>query len=504
MRISELARRYAGNRDAVVVVVDAAGRRQEITHAGLAERVAALAEALVGAGVRARHVVGIQARNSIEWIVWDLAVSTAGAVVQAFPAEMAIGDADAFLAEHGLALLVTDDPPAAHPAVLRPDETPAATQVLPRSARPIDDAGVHTLVYSSGTSGQLKGLLIGRRGSERAVDRFLDLFRQTGEDKLLLFLPLANYQQRLLVYGCLWTGADVVLVPYDQVFAAMNAERPTIVLCPPLFYDAALRQSAESGGGRSLGEFLGGRIRIAITGMAPIRRATLDAFRDAGVNLLEAYGMTEYGLIARNTPDAYRIGTVGRLIDPEAVEIQPDGELLVRSAVPLCLGYFQAEAETARQTFLTDGAIATGDIGELDEDGFLRLIGRKKDAIPLGDGRKIHPAEIESLLAAVDGIAEVVVVATPGSHRLGALVTPVAPGNARLRMEIANAVERINEAVESPRRVTTLVFNRQSLHSDPRLLTKNLKLSRPAAAAYFAERLDAPGTSPAVTLPDPA
>lgn len=492
MRISELADRYTGNRDGVVVDVDAAGRRREITHAELAERVDALAETLVSAGVRTRHVVGIQAQNSIEWIVWDLAVIAAGAVLQAFPAEMAIDDA--FLAKHGLALLVTDKPPAAaHPSVLRPAETPTAAYA---AARRVDDADLHTLVYSSGTSGQLKGLLISRKGSERATDRFLTLFRHTAEDVQLLFLPLANYQQRLLVYGCLWVGADVVLAPYDRVFEVMRAERPTLLLCPPLFYEAAVQRFAETGGEQSLG----GRVRLAITGMAPIRRATLDAFRDAGINLLEVYGMTECGLIAWNTLDANRIGTVGRLVDPEAVEIRPDGELLVRPELPLSLGYFQAEAGPARQTFLADGAIATGDLGEVDEDGFLRLVGRKKDVIPLGDGRKIHPAEVESLLAAIGGIAEVVVVPTPGSHRLGALITPATPGDEHLRTEITGGVERINTAMDSPRRITALVFTQRSLQSDPRFLTKNMKLSRPAAAAYFAEQLGAPT---AVTLAEP-
>ena len=489
MRISELADRCGGNRDATVAAVDAAGQRRSITHAELAERSDALAKVLVAAGLQSGHVIGIRAKNCIEWIVWDLAAIATGAVLQAFPDEMAIDDADAFLTEHGLALLVTDDPPAAaHPAVLLPHETP--TQVRP-AARRVEDADIHGFVYSSGTSGRLKGLVISRKGSEPVADRFKDHFSRSAEDLQLIFLPLANYQQRLSVYGCLWAGADVVFVPYQQAFAAIRTERPTYMIAPPLFYDAALKLWTETGAGQSLGDWLGGRIRFMITGMAPIRRTTLDAFWAAGVKLFEAYGMTECGIIAWNTPRAHRVGTVGRFIDPDAMEFLPDGELLIRRELPLSLGYFEADADTARQTFRPDGAIATGDFGELDGDGFLRLIGRKKDVIPLADGRKIHPAAVELQLAGVDGIAEVVVVPLPGSHGLGALIMPVHPDDERLRTEIADGVERFNETVEPHQRVTSLVFTQRPLLSDPRFLTKNMKLSRPAAAAYFAERASA-------------
>ncbi len=488
MRISELAGRFGQNRDATIAAVDAAGRRREITHAELAERSNALAKALVSAGVQTGHVIGIRAKNCIEWVVWDLATIATGAVLQAFPDETPIEDADAFRTEHGLALLVTDDPPPSrHPLVLLPHETPTDARVPP-TARRIDDADVHGLVYSSGTSGRLKGLVISRSGSEPVVDRFQEHFSRTADDLQLIFLPLANYQQRLSVYGCLWTGADIVFVPFPQAFGAMRTERPTYLIAPPLFYDAALERWAETGDGQSLGDWLGGRIRFMITGMAPIRRATLDAFWAADIQLFEAYGMTECGIIAWNTPAAHRVGTVGRFVDPDAMELAPDGELLIRRELPLSLGYFEADADTARQTFRPDGAIATGDFGELDEHGFVHLKGRKKDVIPLADGRKIHPAVVESVLARVDGIAEVVVVPRPGSHGLGALIMPEPPQDEPLRTAIADGIERINEEAEPHQRVTSLVFTERPMRSDPRFLTKNLKLSRPAAAAYFAER----------------
>lgn len=495
MNFKELIDRYADTTTAAVISIDTAGKRSAVSHAELAVLVEKRADALRAAGVLPGHVIGIRARNSIDWVVWDLAALETGAALQAFPDEMPVDDVDAVLAEHGLALLVAEGIEAAgHASVLAPEE-PVEGHTVAEAARRTEIDGLHSMVYSSGTSGKLKGLLISRKGTEYVIGRFLDCFSIGIGDSHLIFLPLANYQQRLSVYCCLWTGTDIVLSPYQRVFAAIKSQRPTFLIGPPVFYDAMLQLFTKTGGEQSLAEFLGGRMRFMITGMAPIRRSTVEAFRAAGVELLEAYGMTECGMIAWNTLSRQRSGSVGKLIDPEMVEFQPDGELIIRRPYPLSLGYFESEADVAQETFRPDGTIATGDIGELDPAGFLTLVGRKKDAIPLGSGRKVHPAEIEAALAGIEGVAEVVVVSTPESNRLGALVLPVAPGDELVRQRIRDGLAAANRRLESYQRIASLVFTEQPLQSDPRFLTKNMKLSRPAATAYFAERSAPSGQS---------
>lgn len=483
MRLSELAARHA-RPDAVVVEVDAGGGRREVTHAELDALVGARAEQLAAAGVRAGHLIGIRAQNSIEWIVWDLAATATGALLKAFPQETPIGEPEEFLAAHGLALLVTDDPDAEHPSVLAPAES-LEGRTAAVAAR-THEADLHSLVYSSGTSGTLKGLNISRSGTEYVIGRFIDAFGITAEDRHLIFLPLSNYQQRLSVYCCLWTGSDLVLAPYQRVFAALKSERPTYLIAPPVFYDTTLQLFGRTGKGGSLGDFLGGRIRFAITGMAPIRRETLDRFWGGGVALLEAYGLTECGMIAWNTPDVHRPGTVGTLIDPEAMTFLDDGELLIRRQAPLSLGYFEAGAGDT-EVFGTDGTIATGDFGRLDDDGFLTLIGRKKDVIALGNGRKVHPMEIEAEFAGVDGIAEIIVVPTPQSNRLGAIITPLRPGDQDVERALRQRVEEVNQGLDAHRRVASVVFAQTSLRSDPQFMTANMKLSRRLATEFFAK-----------------
>jgi long-subunit acyl-CoA synthetase (AMP-forming) len=483
MKLDELAERQARHQQATIVEIDAAGRRREMTHAELGELARARAETLLSAGVLPGHAIGIQARNGIDWVAWDLAALRVGAFLQAYPDEKEIGDVGELLRENGLALLITDG--AEHPSAL--DVAGAGHgKTVAAGARRHDEPNLHSLVYSSGTAGKLKGLKISRTGTEYVIDRFIDAFSATADDAHLIFLPLWNYQQRLSVYCCLWLGATFTLAPYQRVFPAVKAERPAFLIGPPVFYDTIAQLHRKTGGGESLRDFLGGRIRFLITGMAPIRRQTLDAFWAAGVPLLEAYGLTETGMIAWNTPDAHQVGSVGRLIDPQAVRFLSDGELLIRRPAPLSLGYFEADAQTADETFRPDGWIATGDYGTLDADGFLTLLGRKKDVLVLGSGRKVHPAAIESVLADVEGVAEVIVV--PARQGLGAIVTPAVAGDEELRTALRRRIEEVNHKFDPYERIVATVFSDQGLRADPRFMTKNMKLSRPAAAAFFAER----------------
>jgi long-chain acyl-CoA synthetase len=491
MKLAELGGRYARHTDARIVEIDVAGERRELTHSELYELVAARSGQLTAAGVRPGHLVGVRAQNSIDWVIWDLAALMVGAVVKAFPDATQVPDAEAFLVRHELALLVSDGPGAGHPAVVAPDGTPGR-DVVPATASRQPRGDLHSLVYSSGTSGTLKGLGISAKGTEYVIDLFTDHFQVTDQDRHLIFLPLSNYQQRLSVYCCLWLGADLVLTPYQRVFGAIRAERPTFLIGPPVFYDTLLPLHRKTGDG-SLADFLGGDVRFLITGMAPIRRETLDAFWAQGVPLLEAYGMTETGMIAWNTPDHHRLGTVGRLIDPGAVTALSDGELIIHRDAPLSSGYFETDDASAEEVFRSDGTIATGDYGELDGDGYLTLVGRKKDLIALGSGRKVHPARIEGAFAGIEGLAEIVVVPTPQSGRLGAIVTTTAPEDPDLPVRIRKRVDEVNLELDASERVVALVFSPRPLRSDQNFMTANLKLSRVRAADYFAETIGRSG-----------
>ncbi|MFF8785076.1 AMP-binding protein [Streptomyces sp. NPDC015125] len=500
MTLHDLTNRYGGHTDARVVEIDVSGSRREMTHSDLHALASDRAGQLTAAGVRRGHLIGIKAGNSLDWLAWDLAALATGALLKAFPDSMEVADPAEFVARHDLALLIADDSvPLTAPTVIRPDGVPGEN-VVPPSAEVYDREDVHSLVYSSGTSGRLKGLQISGSGTDYVINRFIDSFRLTAADRHLIFLPLSNYQQRLSVYCCLWLGADLVLAPYQRVFQALRKEQPTFLIGPPVFYDTALQLCASSGADITLGDFLGGRIRFLITGMAPIRRETLEGYWEQDVRLLEAYGLTETGMVAWNTQDAYRLGSVGKLIDPDAVTFLDDGEVVINRPAPLSRGYFETDdGSTPEDCFRPDGSILTGDYGRLDEDGYLTLIGRKKDVIVLGSGRKVHPAEIESAFVAVEGLSEIIVVPTAQSARLGAIITPTDSRDAALRTQLRKRVEEVNGSLPAHQRVMSVVFSERPLRSDPAFLTGNLKLSRARAAEHFTAMLSAaPAADPAV------
>lgn len=478
MKLNQLIERCARHPGGNLTEVGAKDRRDQLAFPELAEAALALTNRLKNAGLQPGHVVGIQAANGLDWIVWDLALINLGAVIQAFPDEAPVAQ----MPTPGLAMLVGEGAGADVPVSAARDES--VEFPAPRAGAGFEHEA-HSLVFSSGTTGRLKGLRISAAGAEGVIDSFIRDFHLSEADRHLIFLPLWNFQQRLAIYACLWTGADVVLTPYQRVFRTMSEEGPTFVIAPPVFYDTVLHLEREHAEPGRLAAFLGGNIRFLITGMAPIRRGTMDAFWTAGVRLLEAYGMTETGMIAWNTEDAHKPGTVGRLIHSDGVRFAPDNELIVTHLPTLSIGYFDSDPVEAANTFLDGGHIATGDVGTLDEDGFLRLHGRKKDLIALANGIKIQPLEIEEELLTVPGVEDVVVIANQHANGLAAVVTAADDAQEGIR----KAVEQRNTAVEASRRVTRVLFTAEQLRGEQRFMTKNMKLNRRAVADEFRKHL---------------
>jgi long-chain acyl-CoA synthetase len=213
--------------------------------------------------------------------------------------------------------------------------------------------------------------------------------------------------------------------------------------------------------------------------MAPIKAKVLAAYWEAGLPLLEGYGLTECGIIACNTPEHCRPGTVGRLVDPDSFSQTAEGEILIRQSHPLSLGYLGADDLNA-ETFLPDGSVRTGDVGRLDADGFLTLEGRVKDMIPLPSGRKLHPADLEQLLLQVPGVEDAVAVDN------GAGVTAVLNvSGAATKAEIRAALRAMPASLDAAGAVTDIIFTDIPLTANPLFSTANMKLNRRLVGRHF-------------------
>jgi long-chain acyl-CoA synthetase len=166
-------------------------------------------------------------------------------------------------------------------------------------------------------------------------------------------------------------------------------------------------------------DYFGGRLRLATSGGAPLLTEVAEFFDAAGLPILQAFGLTENICVAFNRPDNYKFGTVGPPMPGCEVRIAPDGEILVRSKM-MFSGYYKEPDKTAE--VISDGWLLTGDLGETDADGFLKITGRKKELIVTSTGKKIAPAMIENLLKEHHLISHALVFGE-GKSYLVALIT---------------------------------------------------------------------------------
>jgi long-chain acyl-CoA synthetase len=305
-----------------------------------------------------------------------------------------------------------------------------------RSAQPEDLA---TIIYTSGTTGEPKGVMLTHGNLASNFTLSTQPFGFTDADSCISFLPLSHVTARHLDYAMMNDCVTLAYCPkFDQIAAAMKQVRPTLLVAVPRVYEK-IRQSVEGkshgakkmilkwalGVGRKhrdetmagkqpsglrwkladkqvfskIRAAFGGRVKYFVSGGAPLGMDTAGWFADVGIRILEGYGLSETSpLIAIDTPQRYRIGTVGPVLENVEVRFAPDGELEVRGP-SVFHGYWNKPDDTA-QAFTGDGWFRTGDIGNIDDDGFLSITDRKKEMLKTSGGKMIAPQPIENKLKA--------------------------------------------------------------------------------------------------------
>jgi long-chain acyl-CoA synthetase len=333
-------------------------------------------------------------------------------------------------------------------------ETPERAAAFKHRALEAKPDDLATIIYTSGTTGEPKGVMLSHDNlhSNVAAGRVKIPFE--GKDVALSFLPLSHVFERLGDYLFFATGTSIAYVEsFDLVPVCLMQVRPTIAMSVPRLYEkmyARVLDNALAGGaikkriffwaravadrwadqklaGReprgllaaqyALAQKLvfsklqartGGRLRYFVSGGAPLAPEINKFFYAAGLTILEGYGLTETSpLISVNTPDAFRIGTVGRPADGVEVQIATDGEILTRGP-HVMQGYFNKPAAT-HEAIDADGWFHTGDIGVLD-DGFIKITDRKKDIIATAGGKKIAPQPIENQVKTNKYVSEAVML----------------------------------------------------------------------------------------------
>ena len=412
---------------------------------------------------------------------------------------------------------------------------------------------IATLIYTSGTTGRPKGCVLthGNFMFELgvAVEELERLFDTEGASTLL-FLPLAHIFARIIQVGCIKSRTRLGHSPdIKNLLDDLGVFKPTFILAVPRVfekvYNTASQKAAADGKGKifniatdvainysrasakgkvpvllraqhalfsrlvygKLLAALGGNCEFAISGGAPLGERLSHFYRGIGLTVLEGYGLTETtGALTVNLPDALKIGTVGRPIPGTSVRVADDGELLFKGGQVLA-GYWKNEDATADA--LSDGWFHTGDLGEVDDEGFVKITGRKKEILVTAGGKNVAPAVLEDRLRAHVLVDQCMVVGD-GEPFIAALVTldpesvlawAQAHGkaggiedlidDADLRAEIQRAVDDANKAVSHAESIRKFTILPDAWTEEGGQLTPSLKLKRSVVMREFRDDVEA-------------
>ncbi|SFD00850.1 Long-chain acyl-CoA synthetase (AMP-forming) [Chitinophaga sp. CF118] len=279
---------------------------------------------------------------------------------------------------------------------------------------------------TSGSTGRPKIIGQSVESVENSICGIQHLFNHSRQDRILVFLPLSLLQQRYWLYSAIYYEHTVIIVPYEYLFTALKKEKPTILMGVPHIYELIYNEFtsiAKKNSELSLLDYLGGQIRYLWTGSAPIAKELVSFYFDSNIPLYQGYGMNETGIIAKNGPHVNRIGSVGKLFHNMELKFDEEQQILVRSKHPVCHQYELSAEEDYSRVFRKDGYVATGDIGYIDEDGYLFINGRIKEMIALSNSKKIIPSGIEAKLMAQPVIKRCVVYGDNKPY-LTALIIP--------------------------------------------------------------------------------
>lgn len=260
--------------------------------------------------------------------------------------------------------------------------------------------GTAIMVYTSGTTGNPKGTMLSHAYVLNSVESLRQTIPIFDDDVCFSYLPFCHVAERISgLYNRLYNGTSVYFVDdLSKLYAYMLEVKPTVFASLPRFFEKihakVVAEFGQDASEQNLKDAFGGNIRLATSGGAPLPNEIADFFAKRNLPILQAYGLTENICVAFNTPENLKFGTVGKPMPMCEVKIASDGEILVKSPM-MFSGYYKESKKTA-EMFDENGWLKTGDLGELDADGFLKITGRKKEIIVLSSGKNVAPAVVEN------------------------------------------------------------------------------------------------------------
>lgn len=486
----------------------------------VADQVMRMAAAIQGLGIPQGSAIGIGGRNTAHWFMADLAISAAGCIsVGLYPKQSA--EHLRYILAHCEAKAVVVGPmmePKEFMDALPPElitvrmpypDAPACQhewEALTAAATPLAQPIVRgpdeliTLVYTSGTTGYPKGVMLNWNNARFTIDGLLKQMPARGQEIFFSYLPLAHMFERGAVeFSSLYLGAQIYFLEHlEKLPEQLAFVRPTRFFGVPLVYtriqagilkkmpqeklDKLLKIPLLSGLiKKKIKKAIGlDRAWMTVSGAAPMPKPLIEWFAKLGITVLQGYGMTEnsiYGSV--NTPEANRIGSVGREMPGANTRISAEGEIQYRHP-GVMTGYYKDPEKTA-EAFTEDGYLRTGDKGRMDADGYLYITGRTKDIFKTMKGKYVAPAPIEGAMARNTDIDQLCLVGSELKQPI-MLVSLNEAGRAKPREEIEQALiadmEAVNAPLEPHEAIGKIVVVKEAWTIDNNLMTPTMKVKR--------------------------
>jgi long-chain acyl-CoA synthetase len=531
------------------------GGWREVSWEEAARRVEDIAFGLLALGIKKGDVFGIMSPTRLEWALVDFALARVGAVTAPIYATSSASDCAYMLGlVEAIGVFVDDgcrDLVPALPHVLSlealedleergrayRDQHPEA---LEQAESAIGEEDLFTFIYTSGTTGAPKACMI-RHRNYYAMAATVELLPEftLEEDLMLLYLPLAHNFGRLLVLLGAYEGYTIAFLadPYATAEALPKVE-PTVLPSVPRLYekvhtriqgqfdsatglrrrlvDWALKVGYEAGPYKLRGEplpgglarrhriadrlvyskvkeRLGGRLRIAISGGAPLAPEIAEFFLALDILILEGYGLSECTTACSvNLPGRVKFGTVGPVLPGFEVKTAEDGEILIRSETVFA-GYYRDE-EATREVLDDAGWLHSGDIGEIDEDGYLRITDRKKDIIVTAGGKNLAPQNLENALKSAKLVSQALVVGDRRPYVVALIALDEDEAGGMPPEDRETAVHEIVEGVNRNRsryeQIKRFAIVPRDFSAEEGELTPTMKVKRRIVEQNFAEEIE--------------
>jgi long-chain acyl-CoA synthetase len=545
----------AQERPHAAYLVEGPGGWSEVSWSDAARRVDEIAFGLLALGVRKGEAFGIVAATSLEWVLVDFALARIGAVIAPIYASSSRADCVYMLDLVGAVGVFVDDdarevaPPLRHVISFRELEELEARGRAYRAEQPdalaeaesaIDEEDLFTFIYTSGTTGPPKACMI-RHRNYYAMAATVDLIEEftMRADLMLLYLPLAHNFGRLLHLLGAYEGYTIAFLPDPlRTAEALPEVKPTVLPSVPRLYEKvhsriqaqfdattglrrrliewALRVGYEASPYRcrdqrlppglairhgiadrlvykKVKEKLGGRLRIAISGGAPLAPEIAEFFHALDILILEGYGLSECTTACSvNRPGRIKFGTVGPPLPGFEVKTADDGEIFIRSETVFA-GYYRDD-EATRATLDAEGWLHSGDVGKIDDDGFLRITDRKKDILVTAGGKNVAPQNLENALKSAKLVSQALVVGDRRPYLVALISLDEEEATGRPGGELESEVQEIVATVNRDRsrfeQIKKFAILPRDFSAEEGEVTPTLKLKRRVAHENFADVIE--------------